>query len=68
VERLQAVRARRDSAAVQHTLQELRSVCLSGANVMPAIVSCVKTYATIGEIADVWREVYGTYVPEAVRF
>jgi methylmalonyl-CoA mutase, N-terminal domain len=50
------------------TLADLREVCKSGGNVMPAILQCVKAYATIGEIADVWRECYGTYVPEAVRF
>jgi methylmalonyl-CoA mutase N-terminal domain/subunit len=68
VAKLQAVRQRRDGAAVQRTLAGLREACRGGANVMPAIVSCVKAYATIGEIAGVWREVYGTYVPEAVRF
>jgi methylmalonyl-CoA mutase N-terminal domain/subunit len=35
---------------------------------MPAVLAAVKAYATIGEIADVWREAFGTYVPEAVRF
>jgi methylmalonyl-CoA mutase N-terminal domain/subunit len=68
VAKLKAVRERRDSAAVQRTLDELRQACRSGANVMPAILACVKQYATIGEIADVWREVFGTYIPEAVRF
>lgn len=68
IARLQAVRQRRDAAAVQATLAGLREACRSGANVMPAVLACVKTYATIGEIAEVWREVFGTYVPEAVRF
>jgi len=68
IAKLQAVRARRDAAAVRSGLEELRRACHAGDNVMPAIVACVKEYATIGEIADVWREVYGSYVPEAVRF
>lgn len=68
VAKLKSVRERRDSAAVLRTLADLRETCKSGGNVMPAILACVKTYATIGEIADVWRDVYGTYVPEAVRF
>jgi methylmalonyl-CoA mutase N-terminal domain/subunit len=68
IARLQAVRQRRDAAAVQATLADLREACRSGGNVMPAVLACVKTYATIGEIAEVWREVFGTYVPEAVRF
>lgn len=68
VAKLKAVRERRDNAAVQRTLAELREVCKGGTNVMPAILACVKQYATIGEISDVWREVFGTYVPESVRF
>jgi len=68
IAKLQAVRARRDGAAVARTLAALREACAGGGNVMPAIVECVKTYATIGEISDVWREVFGVYVPESVRF
>ncbi len=68
VAKLKAVRERRDNAAVTRTLADLRTVCASGANVMPAVVECVKVYATIGEIADVWRDVYGVYIPESVRF
>jgi methylmalonyl-CoA mutase N-terminal domain/subunit len=68
VAKLQAVRARRDSALVTRTLADLREVCKGGGNVMPSVLSCAKAYATVGEIADVWRECFGTYVPEAVRF
>jgi methylmalonyl-CoA mutase N-terminal domain/subunit len=68
VAKLRAVRERRDAQAVRRTLAELHTACTSGANVMPAVLACVKTYATIGEIADVWREAFGTYVPESVRF
>ncbi len=68
VAKLKAVRERRDNAAVQRTLTDLREDCRNGKNVMPAILACVKQYATIGEIADVWRDVFGNYVPETVRF
>ncbi|MDB5857237.1 MAG: mutA2 [Ramlibacter sp.] len=68
VAKLKAVRERRDGAAVIRTLADLHEVCKTGGNVMPAVVACVKVYATIGEIADVWREVFGVYVPESVRF
>jgi len=68
IAKLRAVRERRDDAEVRRTLAALRKVCAGGGNVMPAVLACVKTYATIGEIADVWREAFGTYVPEAVRF
>jgi methylmalonyl-CoA mutase N-terminal domain/subunit len=68
IAKLVAVRARRDGAAVTRTLAQLRQACSSGQNVMPSIVACVKEYATIGEIADIWREVFGVYVPESMRF
>jgi methylmalonyl-CoA mutase N-terminal domain/subunit len=68
VAKLKEVRERRDSDRVLRALAGLRDTCKAGTNVMPAVLECVKAYATIGEIADVWREVYGTYVAEAVRF
>ena len=66
--KLKAVRERRDAAAVARTLERLKADCATDRNVMPAILDCVKAYATIGEIADVWRGVFGVYVPETVRF
>lgn len=68
LEKLKAVRERRDGEEVKSSLAALRDDCAAGRNVMPAILQCVKAYATIGEIADVWREVFGVYVPESVRF
>jgi len=65
--KLKAVREKRDAAKVQATLAQLRRDCASGANVMPAVLACVKTYVTIGEIGQVWREVFGEYVPETIR-
>lgn len=68
IAKLQAVRARRDGAAVQAALAQLREDCTSERNVMPAVLRCVKAYATVGEICQIWREVFGEYVPEAMRF
>jgi methylmalonyl-CoA mutase N-terminal domain/subunit len=68
IAKLQAVRARRDGEAVKRCLERLRADCDAGRNVMPALRECVKAYATIGEIADVWRASFGVYVPESVRF
>ncbi|HYF19430.1 MAG TPA: methylmalonyl-CoA mutase family protein [Ramlibacter sp.] len=68
VAKLQAVRARRDADAVKRGLERLREDCSAGRNCMPALVECARAYATIGEMSDVWRSVYGVYVPEAVRF
>ena len=67
IAKLQAVRSRRDATAVTSALTRLRSDCAAGANVMPAVLECVKAYATIGEICQVWREAFGEYVPETIR-
>lgn len=68
IAKLKQVRARRDGDAVVKGLQRLKDDCQANRNIMPATLECVKAYATIGEIADVWREVFGVYVPESVRF
>jgi methylmalonyl-CoA mutase N-terminal domain/subunit len=68
IERVTSTRATRDSAAAGSALARLKEVCASDANVMPAVLECVKAYATTGEISDVWRAVYGDYVPETMRF
>jgi methylmalonyl-CoA mutase N-terminal domain/subunit len=51
----------RDAAAVAATLKVLDGVARKGENVMPALVECCKAYATVGEMADVFRDVYGVY-------
>jgi methylmalonyl-CoA mutase, N-terminal domain len=58
---LEEVRRRRDGKAVVSKLNELRQICRDGGNVMPALVEAVKTYASVGEISDVMREVFATY-------
>jgi methylmalonyl-CoA mutase N-terminal domain/subunit len=68
VAKLQALRARRDQKAVDAALAKLRDDCTSGANVMPATVEAAKTFATVGDICQVWREVFGEYVPQSERF
>ncbi|HLI69859.1 MAG TPA: methylmalonyl-CoA mutase family protein [Ktedonobacteraceae bacterium] len=66
LERLNRVRRERDQAAVQHALDNLRRVAESNENTMPAIIEAVKTYATLGEIMDVFRSVFGEYMEPAV--
>ncbi|MDL1949891.1 methylmalonyl-CoA mutase, partial [Acidobacteria bacterium ACD] len=63
---LQEVRRTRDGKAVLSRLSDLRVACRDGANVMPPLVEAVKAYATVGEISDVMREVFSTYVEPAV--
>ncbi len=67
VRRLQAVRDRRDPDAVGAALDRLRTDADAHRNVMPALVEAVKAYATVGEMAGVFREVYGEFrEPEVI--
>ena len=61
LESLKTMKASRDAAAVAASLKELRQVAESGDNLLPIIVSAVKTYATLGEVCGVLREVFGEY-------
>ena len=66
LERLNRVRRERDNAAVERSLENLRRVAQGTENTMPAIIEAVKTYATLGEIMDVFRSVFGDYMEPAV--
>jgi methylmalonyl-CoA mutase, N-terminal domain len=61
IARLEAVRARRDPAAVEASLARLREDAEAGRNVMPALVECSDSYASLGEMCDVLRAVWGVY-------
>ena len=59
--RLKAVRARRDSAAVDEAIELVRKTAEAGENVMPAVVEAVRVEATVGEIMDQFRELWGEW-------
>nr|WP_325189913.1 methylmalonyl-CoA mutase family protein [uncultured Selenomonas sp.] len=60
--KVEAMKAKRDNAAVQAALADLKKACSNeNENLMPHILSAVKTYATLGEICGVMREVFGEY-------
>ncbi len=62
IERLQAVRARRDGAAVEVALVALREAASSvNVNVMPYLLECARVEATEGEIVGAMQDVFGTY-------
>ena len=61
IARLAAVKRRRDSRAVKRDLDELKSACKTGKNVMPFCIQAVKDLATVQEICDVYREAFGEY-------
>ncbi len=66
VERLKRVRAQRDHERVAGCLAELRRVAEAGGNTMYPILEAVKAYATLGEICDVFRAVWGEYREPAI--
>ncbi|HEY9730548.1 MAG TPA: methylmalonyl-CoA mutase family protein [Drouetiella sp.] len=65
-ERLKSLRARRNNEQVSNTLNALKNAMRSGDNTFPLILDCVKAYATMGEICDAMREIWGAYRETAV--
>jgi len=61
VERVGRVKAARDAAKVERRLKQLAEACRNGGNVMPVLVDAVKDYVSLGEISDVYRQVFGLY-------
>ena len=61
VERLRALRARRDPARWQAALRAVEDAARNGANLMPPILEAVESYVTVGEIAGTLRRVFGEY-------
>jgi methylmalonyl-CoA mutase N-terminal domain/subunit len=61
VERLRALRARRDRKPCQEALQSVEDAARSGQNLMPRILTAVEAFATVGEISDTMRRVFGEY-------
>jgi len=61
VTRLTAVRAGRDAGAVTRSLERIRAVAKETGPLMPPIIEAVRARATLGEISDVFREVWGLY-------
>ncbi|PIZ25556.1 MAG: methylmalonyl-CoA mutase, partial [Chloroflexi bacterium CG_4_10_14_0_8_um_filter_57_5] len=55
------IRKSRDNARLGQTLDKLRLACQGTDNTMPYILDAVRAYATLGEIIDVMREVFGKY-------
>ena len=61
IDRLNSVRRKRDNKAVKKALDDIKSACKKGDNVMPHCIEAVKSLASVQEICDVYREVYGEY-------
>ncbi|MEW6057592.1 MAG: methylmalonyl-CoA mutase family protein [Bdellovibrionota bacterium] len=61
VRKVEEIRKKRDKKKVEATLQELKRACEGSENTMPHILNCVKAYATVQEICDVMKKVFGSY-------
>ena len=61
VERLRALRAKRDAGPWRAALQGVEDTARSGENLMPRILAAVEAYATVGEVSDAMRHVFGEY-------
>jgi methylmalonyl-CoA mutase N-terminal domain/subunit len=63
-ERLRLLRERRDSAAVERALADLKRAAQGTDNVLPPLRTALKELATVGEVCGALREVWGTYTPQ----
>jgi len=66
ITRLNALRAKRDSARAKSVLAELQRRAATSENLLPAILAAVEAYATVGEISDSLRRVFGEYQESVV--
>jgi methylmalonyl-CoA mutase N-terminal domain/subunit len=61
IDRLETVRDERDDDAVEESLAAIREAADGEENLMPYLIDAVKAYATVGEICDAMRDVFGEY-------
>src|SRR5712672_1536873 len=66
IQRLQALRAKRDSTKAKASIDELERRASTTENLMPAILGAVEAYATVGEISDALRRSFGEYQESVV--
>jgi len=61
IEHVRKLKATRDNSKVKKVLQKMKEIAESNENILPITIDAVKSYATIGEICDVLRDVFGEY-------
>jgi methylmalonyl-CoA mutase N-terminal domain/subunit len=64
-DRVRRVKRERDGAAAREALRRVRAAAEAGENLMPPLIEAVKRLCTVGEISDVYREVFGVYTDPA---
>jgi methylmalonyl-CoA mutase N-terminal domain/subunit len=63
---VQSLRKKRDNNTVSNCLEKIRKATKGGERLMPYVIEAVKSYATLQEICDIWREEFGTYEPMVI--
>ena len=66
VERLKKLKERRDNEKVRKSLQKIKEVASSQENLFPYVLEAVKVYATVGEISNALRDVFGEYTETVI--
>jgi len=66
IRRLHEMKRSRDNKAVKESLDALKKAAEEKKNVMPCLVACCKCYATVGEMANVFRDLFGEYVEPSI--
>jgi methylmalonyl-CoA mutase N-terminal domain/subunit len=66
VDQLQALKQKRSQRAIASALEAVKQAARENRNTLPATIEAVKAYATVGEISDTLREVYGEYKDSAI--
>ena len=61
VERVRKIKRTRDAGAVREHLGRIHAACRNGTNLMPVLIDAVKEHCTLGEISDIYRDVFGVY-------
>ncbi|MDP2916346.1 MAG: methylmalonyl-CoA mutase family protein, partial [Dehalococcoidia bacterium] len=61
IERLTELKRERDNTKVKQVLDAVRKIARTDENIMPVLIEAVKAYATVGEISDALRDVFGEY-------
>jgi len=66
IERLEDLKKERDSKAVKKSLKALEKAAREKINIMPYLVHCCKSYATVGEMANLFRDIFGEYAEPSI--
>ena len=61
IDNVKRIKSKRDAKAVKESLVRLKTAAQGTENVMPHIIHAVRSYASLGEICDVFRDVFGEY-------